>query len=205
MKRKDDSAKWNMAFKHDKELFAAQERYIDVLDSNLVNLLKLTKKHGFLGDNVVGFLDDYDARGAKDAVSAQKRCCYSLYSLVDHLYFHHICFFFSTEKELKDALRLGAISPTVYATIYENAYNSIRNRFPTFRRGHTRERTCGSFPKQSMVFGVSQRFTLEPSDTAFANCCRAEIGLPTIAHSKKKREFEKTSGLKLFFGEPDVY
>ena len=205
MKRRDVSAKIKSDHfeRNSIDAYKADSEYIDILDDNAIQLVRLTRQYGFLGDNVIGLTE---RNLLSDSNNIDKEACYSLRSLVDQLFLHQCCCFFLLQPELKQALIDGEISPPMYALIYEWAYEGVRDRLPSFRRGHPPNKVCAPLPeRQAEFYNVNPHLAVKVSDTALVAKFRRRISLPSEEHIRRKKAFEKNEMIKLFFGAFDVY
>jgi hypothetical protein len=205
MKRRDDKVKWKMNFLNTSSsaFYKRAEEYAAVVDSNAAELLRLTKRYGFLGDNILGFVESWLIR---DSVDARKRASYGLYSFVDQLFFHQNCLYILLRPELRKALDEGEISPAMYALIHDWARNWALTypTTPSFRKDLPESKICKPTLPDNLYFGL-RGFPLSPKDIPYVDSCRTCIGLASIAHVQRKKEFEKSHELKLFFGSNDLY
>ena len=126
--------------------------------------------------------------------------CYQLRSQIDQLFYHDYCCYFMLEDELLTALKNGKILPAMYASINEWAYLDLKDKKP---EGNI----CNP---QNIV--QTKHYNMCPllsfnrdTDIVFVDNCRKEIGLGSTRHYKRKREFEKLTGIKLLFGMFDIY
>jgi hypothetical protein len=211
MKREDDSEK--LAISHNPTnspgFYNAAKEYMALLERNAIELISLTRQNGFLGDNILGFSEGPIAPNLRDLNDSKKRASYSLNSLVDQLFYHHCCCFFSLRSELFKALKDGDISPSMYAVIYEWACkNKNMNILGIKSIGYPEGSSCkSSLTRCTKSYNICPTMSpiLMNHNIPFVDSCRAEIGLASIAHFKKKHEYEKARGLKLFFGSFDTY
>jgi hypothetical protein len=168
-----------------------------VVDSNTLNLARLIKKHGFLGDNVIGLMDY--GFGSDPAVRREHR--YQVRSLVDQLFFHHGCAYFMLEEELVAALQTGEIHPSMYAMIYEWAHKDLKERRPELALCSPEGKTQSKYYNNCLVIKPWEQH----KDTAAVNRYRAEIALAPLDHVARKQAYEKETGLKLLFGMFNFY
>lgn len=204
LRKRDVAAKLrtNHLERNSDEEYTAIDQYNRVLDSNAVDIVKLTKRYGFLGDNVIGFYEGLKA----DSGILDKDDCYSISSIIDNQFFHHHCLYFLLKTEMDTALANGEISPAMYAMIYEWAYSELERK-PTGIRIHPRSKLCVPKPeKRTSFYKIAPLFSsVMMDDTEQINRDRARIGLPSVAHTRKKRAYEKEEKIRLFFGTFSTY
>jgi hypothetical protein len=199
LKNADDSMKMRTQGmgKDDPERLLRKEAYDAQLAINTLEIARLIQEHGFLSDRLIGLMD----YGLTSDGAERIECCYSLRSLADQLFYHDACCYFILEKELEMALANGELQPAMYASIYEWAYKDLREKRPELAICRTEGR------EQQKCFNICP--VIRPwernKDTAFVNKCRAEIGLASIEHQQKKKQYEERTGLKLFFGMFGIY
>jgi len=199
MKRDTELKVWTERFeRNSKEEYDAETVENEVQDSIATEIVKLTKRYGFLGDNVIGFYEGSKA----DSGTFDKGHCYAITSMIDNQFFHHNCLYFLLKRELDTALVNGEISPAMYATIYEWTYSSVENNGPESWKGHPPNKLCIPSPnKRTAFYKVAPTFSsIMMEDNALINRNRAKIWLPSVDHTKKKKAFEKEEKIRLFFG-----
>lgn len=170
--------------------------YQQLLEKNVLEMKEMIRKHGFPSERQVGYMD-YALDGGEEQ---RMEYCYSLRLLPDQLFFHHGCAFFLSMEELDSALISGDILPAAYAAIYEWAYKAQRE-------GRLPASLCVPRAPQSWYFNICP--VIPPwerqKDVDVVNNSRYNIGLSSLEHESRKKEVEKKTGLKLFFGMFGLY
>lgn len=195
MKQRDDSFKMRaQGFAYnDPVRIQRHNEHRAVVDSNTLRIAELTKKYSFLGDRLVGYMfrkeEHYRPEGSVVLNNYMS-------TLIDQLYYHHGCCYFMTEKELEKSLEEGGILPSMYASIYEWAYKDLKEgrlEMSLCKSGNTNQQ------KYYNICPVIRPWDRH-KDATFVNKCREEIGLASVEHYTRKKEYEKETGMVLFFG-----
>jgi len=195
MAHKDDSVKWSLDGLKGEEYKKKNKTYIDLLDSNTMNVVRLTAKYGFLGCNKIGFGDFL----VKNHEEMYPYICFLLVPLIDQLYYHHACCYFMHPERLREALIDGDITPATYASIYEWAFLDLKEKRPETA-------LCHPIAEQTEYYNICPvlKFWQKNTDSVFVNKCRFAIGLASANHFAKRKEFEKETGVKLLFGHFEI-
>ncbi len=195
MAHKDDSVKWSLNCLKGSEFKRVNKAYQDVLDSNAVQIAQLTAKYGYLGCNKIGFADF----PVKNHEEVYAKTCFQLVPLIDQLYYHHSCCYFSNPQELRDALVNGDITPSTYASIYEWAFLDLKEKRPEVK-------LCHPVAEQTEYYNICpiMKSWQKNNDSILVNKCRFAIGMPSTAHFEKRKAFEKETGVKLLFGHFEI-
>jgi hypothetical protein len=198
MKHIDDSLKARLTGTKGQEYIKRRKVYDDLLDSNTIEVARLTRQYGFLSDRMIGVADNTIKEIEKFA--NDYRYIYALRSLIDQLYFHHACRYFSNPDKLRAALEEGELLPAMYACIYEWAFLDLRE-------GRKELALCTPVAEQCEFYNICpvMRFWNVEKDTALVDRCRAAIGMASIDHYKRRRNFQKETGVRLLYGTFDIY
>ncbi len=198
MKRLDDSLKSLITGTKGEELQKREKRHRDAIEANTRKLMELTDRHGFLGDNVVGLMDN--TIPGLERYYDDPRYIYGLRSLVDQLYYHHSCCYFMAPGRLQEALRNGEILPAMYASIYEWAYLDLKEKRPELT-------LCGPVGEQCEHYNICPVLpdSEKSKNIAEVNRYRLAIGLAPVDHYERRKKFQKETGVRLLYGMFDIY
>lgn len=169
--------------------------WLKIMDGNGKKLDSLIQKIGYPGEHIAGIYNSEVVlvRGSKDYPTGIQ-----LHSVPSRIFYHNSCTFQSVKEELLNALKNGELTPKEYALIHEWSYDVLMRK----------NRWWDKYYKYDCSIPLSKEkqfnFFLNPfgysKDTAFVNQCRADIGMCSIAHEKKLKEFAKENKLFVRFG-----
>lgn len=164
-----------------------------ILNANVLRLAELVKSGRFPGDRRIGYMHrELDAGDLRMG---------HIYTIADQLWYHHGCSYFLLQKEFKRALEEGEITPALFASVYEWAYKDLKE-------GRDEMKLCVPADKRQInSYNVCP--VIKPwdrnKDTVFVNKCREEIGLCSLEHFNKKKEYATAHNMILLFGMFSIY
>ncbi|MCD6062496.1 MAG: hypothetical protein K0R82_407 [Flavipsychrobacter sp.] len=176
-----------------------------VLDRNIQFMDSLVKHSGYPGEHQIGLADQALYNGAKHIHANM------LSSIPAVIYFHHYCGLQLMKKELLEAVRNGELQPAEYALIYEWSYAYLRRKafVAKYKEQYARYLKSYNFfdfsiscppAAKTEQFNFYLESTYYSADTPFVDRCRREIGMASIQHYARKKEFARKYSLMLFFG-----
>jgi hypothetical protein len=184
---------------------SSKQVYAAVLDQNIHFLDSLAKHAGYPGEHLIGILDQ---TLYKDPSNFRPDLLSSIPSV---MYFHHYCGLQLMKKELFEAIRNGELQPAEYALMYEWSYAYLRRKqfvakYKAQYARYLRSYNIFDFSTICPPLAKTEQFnfylesTYYSADTTFVNKCRREIGMASIQHYARKKEFARKHSLILFFG-----
>lgn len=188
--------------------------YAICLDKNTLELQEIIKKRGYPGEHLIGLLDEGIDNHNPDSVSVLPNSTpvyITVSSVPSVMYYHNRYGYQLMRNELLEAVKNGELNPREYAMIQEWSYNAIKDWDDYSKRygGNPQFKSSRNFPAIKVKCNIALRdcrYNLfidryyYTKDTALVDKCRKEIGMCSLLHDKNKKEFEKTHGLKLYFG-----
>ncbi len=173
--------------------------YGRVVDANVLALAAMIRRHGLPGEKTAGIqdakLDDLHAPQYWMRMTA----------LATHIFHHQPWAAQLLRSELLQAVRDGELHPRSYALIYEWSYCWLveGQRWKSSADSRVPMKVKAALSPQDKHYNVVPRFHPEHqyySDTAQVNGWRAEIGIASLQHDERKKEFAKRWNLILTFG-----
>ena len=174
---------------------ALNVRWFAVMEMNGQKIDSIIHRNGFPGEHVTGIFNSEVELvvGSTDFPTGVQ-----IMPVPSRIFYHNPCAFQEVRNELLQAIKDGELTPREYALMYEWSFDVLLrktrwwDRYYTFRCSHP-----GEMDKR-------YNFYLNPfnysADTAFVNQCRDEIGMCTLEHEKKLRQFGKENRLFVRFG-----
>jgi len=171
--------------------------YAKVLTDNVTELVDLVRQYGFPGEKMIGVFDYEIDTYCDEGVNLR------LEPVVTLFFWHQGCGYFLLKNELMDAVKKGELHPRTYALTYEWAFKDIQDR-----PHNSSKINLSKFYKDDCRQNQSQQFhynfyidhRLDHKDTAKVNKDRSALGICSLEHDRRKKEFERKHGVKLFFG-----
>ncbi|MBZ0098225.1 MAG: hypothetical protein K8F30_04035, partial [Taibaiella sp.] len=176
--------------------------WMRVEDSNMYELVTMIKKTGFPGEKRIGlnigiYLQVEDGKtgdrkhGYDFAMTGIFLSCHAA-----TLFFHHRCGYQLLKDELMQAVVEGELHPREYALMYEwsHAYFSRKNWDDKY---HDFKCTAGKWEKRYNQYIQS---AYHYSDIILVNKHRAELGICSVEHDAKKKQYAIENKLYLYFG-----
>lgn len=173
--------------------------WLKLEDSNMYALVNMIQNKGFPGEKRVGFYyyDQVDI----DKSGLLKWDTYPLTrvflsSHVSTMFFHHRCGYQLLKGELMQAVVEGELHPREYALMYEwsHAYFMEKHWDDEF---HIYKCESGKWEQR---YNFYLRPWYHSNDTALVNQHRLEIGISSLEHDEKKKQYAIENRLYLFFG-----
>lgn len=179
----------------------AKKQYTSTLDSNMKELCKIIKEHGYPGEHVVGIYDSEMDAGSTTNFS----------SLPALLFFHHEYGYQCLYEELMAAVKNGELNPREYALFHDWSYQKIINRQAVDSLKSTPDSrlpsdlpydylfTCDVQPHhENYNMAISSKY--HSSDTLAVNTARKNAGIATIENDAVRKRFADKNNFTLFFG-----
>jgi hypothetical protein len=166
-----------------------------VMDLNGQKIDSLIHKIGYPGEHIAGI---YNSEVVIVEGSKEYPTGIQLHSTPSRIFYHNECAFQSVKKELYEAIINGELTPKEYALIHEWSFNTLMKKSRWWDKFY-------KFPCEIPKMKEKQyNFFLDPfnysKDTIFVNKCREEIGMSTIEHEMKLKEFGKENKLFVRYG-----
>lgn len=174
-------------------------KWMSLEDSNMYALVDIIKERGFPGEKRVGFYYYDQVVSYKSAYSTKVDYTTSDVFLSSHvatMFFHHHCGYELLKEELWRAVVNGELHPREYALMYEWSHKrQIAQQWD--HKYHIYRCELSSWDKYYNLYIDS---LYHHKDTELVNANRAEIGICTIQHDEKKRNYAKENRLLLYMG-----
>lgn len=165
--------------------------WMRVEDSNMAELVKIIPIKGFPGEKRIGIRDD-QLQIDKDLSES----ILMLSSIPAHMFYHNRCGYQFLKNELMKAVENGELHPREYALMYEWSHVYFIRKNWDDKYHHY---TC-----VNDVWEKRYNIYLEPlyysKDIAKVNMHRAEIGICSIEHDRRKRAFMRENRILLYSG-----
>jgi len=170
-------------------------KWFSVMDLNGQKIDSIIRKIGYPGEHIAGI---YNSKVAIVSGSKDYPMGVQVYSIPSRIFYHNQCTFQSLEKELLEAIKNGELTPKEYALIYEWSFDELLKESRWWDKYY--KFPCKKPEKKEKQYN----FYLDPfnysKDTLFVNKCREEIGMSTIEHEQKLKDFGKENKLFVRFG-----
>lgn len=170
-------------------------KWLKIMDINGQKLDSLIHKVGYPGEHIAGI---YNSEVVIVSGSKENPTGIQLHSMPSRIFYHNACTFQSVKNELLVAIKNGELTPKEYALIHEWSYNTLMKKSRWWDKFY--KFTCEIPEKKEKQYN----FFLDPfnysKDTIFVNKCREEIGMSTIEHEKKLKDFGKENNLFVRYG-----
>lgn len=180
--------------------------YTQALDSNIIAIFNLVKRHGYPGERMVGIHDTNYANSSRD------KFAYRLSSLPAYMFFHHYCGYWLMQDYLLKAIYAGELHPKEYALIYEWSYATAHKRdmvlkyadkksikFYNTSATNNYKVSCDiQYQNKDKYYNLYLDRMFDNPDKALVNKCRKEVGIASLEHEQLKKEYGERNGLKLF-------
>lgn len=190
----------------------------NVTNENIKKLSELIKKHGYPGENLIGIKNNKLDNTFTTLTDGELLECTSIF------FYHQACGFQLLKEELYQSVLNGDLHPREYATIYEWSFGDILeagdtsstiiyqidstgNKIPIVltKIDHSDDlKMCQHTDKPDRayntckVFEIFNIFSEYPAEKI--NADRSLIGIASLEHDARKKEFAEKHQLKLFFG-----
>lgn len=191
-----------------------------VVNNNTERFVQIVKQIGYPGASKVGIANNRLDNTSYRLVDK----CFEDIGLI--IFYHQSCTYQLLKDELKTAVEDGDLHPADFATFYEWSTESIINATDTSSvtvsflddsgnevetRAARRNSSVGDLSLCSAknvnadaaykICKVMEVYLYFSSfDDAKVNVDREKIGLPSLRHNQRKKDFEKKYGMTLFFG-----
>jgi hypothetical protein len=180
-----------------KEMRVLDSIYADILDSNMIYLVKVIKTVGYPGEHLIGIVDF-----SFDNLTQSHKYNLVMESIANIFFFHHDYGFQHVRNEMYQAIVNGDIHPREYALIYEWSYAQLLGQRMTAKhifypfRFKPNEKLVA---KKEFYNYYLDHFSYH-KDESKVNSHRWLIGMCSLDHDRKKKEFSKKYGMRLEFG-----
>ncbi len=185
-----------LAEKHYRPLNRWDTAFVKVLEENIKAVAEVSRRLGFVpGEKSIGIADD-EGQIHDDLIFSP---------IVIHQFYHHGCGFALLQKELLESVKRGEIHPRLYGCIYDQAYCNLKdkaydmatsNYFPLYKL------KC-PLPKKQKSYAIVRLEGCDdeiPVDRGFIDACREELGISSLEHDEKKKDYGRKHKMILSFG-----
>ena len=174
-----------------------EKRYVQVLDSNLLAVITISKELGYVpGERTTGIIDWENSHSVGYMFMVPQ---------VVHLLYHHGCGYWLLNDELQESVRRGELHPRIYLCLHDFSYCMLKdasndNSHTNFQR--SMKVRC-EYPVRTTDYRiVNIAGCIEPQrpDTDVINFLRDEWAVSSIEHDLRKKGFAEKHNLVLSFG-----